>query len=132
MIKQRKFIYSILFCFCMAGAWLLTACGGGNFTGERVKNPGLYRLDTGYMAGTDSHTMALSAGDVLEVHFETRQGTVRLTVTSPDSTELYRGDGGEVTDFTLTAPQTGDYTVSVEAKRAAFTLHVRRVYLETE
>lgn len=50
---------------------LLVIYNRPGFTGERIKNPDSYSLDILRMNGTDSHTLSLNAGDVLQVEFET-------------------------------------------------------------
>lgn len=88
------------------------------FTGERVKNPDSYVLDIQKMNGTDSHTLELTAGDVLQVGFETEKGSLHMEITAPDGTILYAGNGEEITDFGINIPGTGLYAITVEAQDA--------------
>ena len=60
------------------------------FTGERIKNPNAYLLDIRKMNGTDRHTLNLTAGDVLQVAFKTEKGSLRMEITAPDGTPLWR------------------------------------------
>lgn len=95
------------------------------FTGNFVRNPDEYLLDIIYMNGTDAHTMDLQEGDVLKVEFETTDGSLHMEMTAPDGTSIYSGNGTESTDFTLNIPQSGVYTIEVQAKQAKGTLHIR-------
>lgn len=88
------------------------------FSGERIKNPDSYILDIQHMNGTDSHTMSLTAGDVLQVEFETEKGSLHMEITAPDGMVLYSGNGEETTDFEITVPKAGAYTVKTEARHA--------------
>ena len=67
--------------------------GSGAFRGSFVKNSDSYLLDAERMTGTDTHTLALQKGDVLQIHFAVGEGSLKLTITAPDSTELYAGNG---------------------------------------
>ena len=95
------------------------------FTGERIKNPDAYLLDIQKMSGADSHTLNLTAGDVLQVTFKTEKGSLHMEITAPDGTLLYAGSGKEATGFEISIPQTGAYTVSVEARHAEGTIHIQ-------
>ena len=97
--------------------------GSGAFRGSFVKNSDSYLLNAERMTGTDTHTLALQKGDVLQIHFAVEKA---LTITAPDGTELYAGNGTEAEDFTVNIPAGGVYTISVDGRQAAGTLHIRR------
>lgn len=78
---------------------LLVIYNRPGFTGERIKNPDSYSLDILRMNGTDSHTLSLNAGDVLQVEFETSKGSLHIKITAPDGTIIYAGNGEETTSF---------------------------------
>lgn len=115
-----------LLCLAAAAVVLLLCRGQSDFTGDRIKNPDAYLLDIEEMNGTDQHTLELREGDVLQVRFETARGALSMEIQSPDGTVLYQGNGKETTDFTVNVPENGLYTVTVEARRASGTVHVRR------
>lgn len=100
--------------------------GSGAFRGSFVKNSDSYSLDAERMTGTDTHTLALQKGDVLQIHFAVGKGSLKLTITAPDGTELYAGNGTEAEDFTVNIPADGVYAISVEGRQAAGTLHIQR------
>lgn len=104
-------------------AFLLSRQTG--FTGSRVKNPDSYTLDFERMNGDDQHTMRLEAGDALQVQFEVQKGSLHLEIQSPDGSVLYEGNGTEATDFTVGIPESGVYSISVEARQAKGFLHIR-------
>lgn len=115
-----------LLCLAAAAVVLLLCRGQSEFTGSRIKNPDAYLLDIEEMNGTDQHTLELRKGDVLQVRFETAGGALSMEIRGPDGTVLYQGNGKEPTDFTVNVPENGLYTVTVEARRANGTIHIRR------
>ena len=104
---------------------LLVIYNRPGFTGERIKNPDSYSLDILRMNGTDSHTLSLNAGDVLQVEFETSKGSLLIKITVPDGTIIYAGNGEETTSFEINIPETGPYTVAVQARHAEGRIHIR-------
>ena len=95
------------------------------FSGSRVKNPDAYLLDFDQMTGTDLHALELHEGDVLQIRFETVKGSLNMEIKAPDGTAIYRGNGKEITDFTVNIADNGTYTVVVEARHAKGTIHVQ-------
>ena len=104
----------VLFCYNQEG-----------FTGSRVKNPDAYLLDIERMNGTDQHTLALHKGDVLQIRFETEKGALRMEIIAPDGTAIYCGNGKGTTDFSVNIPESGAYTVLVEARHAKGAIHIQ-------
>ena len=90
-----------------------------------LKTQDAYSLDSQQMNGTDSHTLNLTAGDVLQVTFKTEKGSLHMEITAPDGTILYAGNGEEVTEFEINLSQTGAYTVTVEARHAEGKINIR-------
>ena len=82
-------------------------------------------MDIERMTGTDRHTLALEAGDVLAIQFETLKGSLYLEIRAPDDTVLYAGNGKAATEFTLNIHEAGVYTIAVDARRARGSIHIR-------
>ena len=94
--------------------------------GQRLlKTQNSYTLDIQQMNAADSHTLNLTAGDVLQVKFKTESGYLHMKITAPDGTILYAGNGEETTDFEINIPETGAYTVAVEARHAKGKINIR-------
>lgn len=106
-------------------AVLLSCCNQEGFTGSRVKNPDAFLMDIEKMNGTDLHTLDLHRGDVLRVRFETVKGSMYMEIKAPDGTTVYCGNGKETTDFTVNIPESGVYTIVVEARHAKGTVHIQ-------
>lgn len=95
------------------------------FTGNRIKTSDAYLVDIEKMNGTDLHTLDLKQGDSLQIRFETVRGSLYMEIKSPDGTIIYCGNGKETTDFTVTIPASGVYTVAVDARHAKGTIHIQ-------
>ena len=113
-----KIAIAVLVLVIVGAAASLVIYHQNGFTGVRIKNPDSYTLDIQRMHGKDRHTMTLTAGDVLQVKFKTEKGSLHMTITAPDGAALYTGNGEAATEFELGIPQSGTYTVTVEARHA--------------
>ena len=126
MSKSRPAVPVAVVLVLLAGLALFPSCGSqGSFTGSRVKNPDAYLLDIESMNGTDRHTLNLQEGDVLRIRFETVKGALKMEIEAPDGTAIYCGNGEETTDFAVNIPESGVYTVVVEARHAKGTIHIQ-------
>ena len=125
-MKDRKQFFLIgLSLLFLAGAAVFLFCSNQeNFTGSRIKNPDAYLLDIDRMNGTDLHTLELHEGDSLQIRLKTEKGALYMEIKAPDGTAIYQGNGKETTDFTVNIPESGVYTVVVEARQAKGTIHI--------
>ena len=117
----------ILLLFLAGVATFLFCYNQEGFTGSRVKNPDEYLLDIEKMSGTDLHTLELHEGDVLQIEFETEKGELYMEIKAPDGTAVYRGNGKEITDFTVNIRESGVYTIVVEARHAKGIIHIQLI-----
>lgn len=126
MTKYKKLILAGLSLLFLVGAAVFLVCySQEGFTGSRVKNPDAYLLDIERMNGTDLHALELHEGDALQIRFETVKGSLYMEIKAPDGTAIYCGNGKETTDFTVNIPESGVYTVTVEARHAKGTIHLQ-------
>lgn len=126
MTKRNKTVLIVLPLLVLAGVAVFLSCSNqGGFTGSRIKNPDAYLLDIKEMNGTDVHTLELRKGDVLQIEFETKKGSLYMEIKAPDGTTIYRGNGKETTEFAVNIRESGIYTIVVEAQRAKGTIQVR-------
>lgn len=124
---KQKSLTITLFTLCILGlAVFLTACGRDCFVGSRTAEAGFYRLDIDRMTGTDRFTMELSAGDTLAVQFETVKGSIYMEIKEPDESSLYAGNGKGVSEFTVNIPESGTYSIYVEARHAKGTVYIQQ------
>ena len=112
-------VFGVLAAVLLIGSTaFLTLCGLPHFTGGIMKGPDTYILDARYMTGTDEHAMALNAGDVLAIRFETEKGALHLKIQAPDGSVLYSGNGKSAADFTVNITESGSYAITVKARSA--------------
>ena len=120
---KRKTVLICLMALLAAGLavfFLMRGSHGSDaFRGSFVKNSDSYLLDVERLTGTDTHTLELQKGVVLQIHFAVEKGSLRLTLTAPDGSELYAGNGTEAADFTVNIPADGVYAISAEGRQAA-------------
>ena len=126
MTKSKKAVLLVLPLLFLPGvASFLFFYNQEGFTGNRIKNPDAYLLDIERMNGTDLHTLELHEGDVLQIQFETVKGSLYMEIKAPDGTAVYSGNGKAATDFTVNIPESGVYTIVVEARHAKGTIHLQ-------
>ena len=125
MAKRNKAVLTVLLLFFAGIAVFLFCSNQEDFTGSRVKKPDAYFLDIQRMHGTDLHTLELHEGDVLQIQFETEKGELYTEIKAPDGTVLYCGNGRETTNFAVNIPESGVYTIVVEARHAKGTIHIQ-------
>lgn len=95
------------------------------YRGGIVQKPDAYMLDIEKMNCTESHSLELEKGDVLQVHFETVKGSLKMQISDPDGEILYSGDGKADTDFSVTVQKSGTHQIVVKGRRAKGTIHVQ-------
>lgn len=128
MMKNNIKIYIVISMLLVAAMVAALLCyNQEGYTGSRIKNPDSYLLDMERMNGTDLHTLELQNGDVLQVHFETMKGSLYMEIKAPDGTTIYCGNGKETTDFAVNIPESGVYTVVVEARHAKGMIQIQCV-----
>lgn len=133
MMRNKIKILIVINMLLIVGAFtFLFRSNQEGFTGSRIKNPDSYMLDIERMNGTDLHTLDLQTGDVLQIQFETLRGSLYMEIHAPDGTAIYRGNGKDITDFTVNIPESGVYTICVEARHAKGTIHVQCVQKKQE
>ena len=126
MVRSKiKILIVIIILLTIAVVTFLFLSNQEGFTGSRIKNPDSYMLDIERMNGTDLHTLDLQTGDVLQIQFETVKGSLYMEIKAPDRTTIYRGNGKETTDFSVNIPESGVYSVIVEARHAKGTIHIQ-------
>lgn len=114
----NRVIFGIFLLSVIGVAVVLLSCRQEEFNGMLVKNADSYLLDVEFMNGSDTHTLELKKNDVLHIRFETEQGSLYMEIKAPDESPVYRGNGKEITAFTLNIGESGVYEISVEARQA--------------
>ena len=117
---------SLLLLIVLGAGLVLMACGSKRLADSRTADSDSYGLNVESMTGTDSCQMELQEGEVLAVHFETVRGSMCMEIQAPDGSPLYQGNGKSVTKFTVNIPESGTYSIFVEAHRAKEIIQVQR------
>ena len=112
----------LLLLLCAAGYFVFSR-HAAKFSGDRVvsADPPRFYLRFDSMNAEDSETLTLPEGSVLRVSWQIESGSVDLLISMAGEAPLYRANGrgkGDSADFELTIPRSGDYTVSVSARKA--------------
>lgn len=76
------------------------------------------------MNGSDSHSMEFSAKTVLWVEFKAESGSLKMSITAPDGTEIYSGDGSTASNFAVTLPEDGEYTVFCQSEARKVKIYI--------
>ena len=125
-MKPKIRTASILLLMILGTGLVLMACGAKNPADSRTAGSDSYGLNVESMTGTDSCLMELQEGEMLAVHFETVRGSMCMEIQAPDGSPLYQGNGKGVTEFTVNIPESGTYSIFVEAHRAKGIIQVQR------
>ncbi len=125
MSKQKIVLLSIALLLIAGLSALLILDSSDDFTGSSIKTPDAYMLDIERMNGRDTHSLELTAGDMLQIGFETEKGDLHMEIKAPDGTLIYSGNGKDTTDFTVNISEKGVYTVEVEARKAKGSIRVQ-------
>ena len=126
-MKAKQAIRLLIGIALLALVVFLIAANRVGLTDAQVKRSASYTLDIRRMTGTDCHTMELSAGDKLDVAFETEAGSLHMAITAPNGTTLYAGNGKEINQFELRVPEAGLYTITVEAQHAEGKINIQPI-----
>ena len=70
--------------------------------------------------------MELTAGDTLNIQFTTAKGSMQLEVKAPGGDTLYAGNGKTISDFTVNIPESGVYSIILEAHHAKGTVCIQQ------
>ena len=125
-MKQKIRTVSFLLLMVLGTGLVLMACGSKSLADSRTAGLESYGLNVESMTGTDCYQMELQESEVLAVHFETARGSMCMEIQAPDGSPLYQGNGKGVTEFTINVPESGTYSIFVEAHRAKGIIQVQR------
>ena len=125
-MKQKIRTVSLLLLMVLGTGLVLMACGSKSLADNRTAGSDSYGLKVESMTGTDSYQMELQEGEMLAVHFETVRGSMCMGIQAPDGTPLYQGNGKGVTEFTVNIPESGTYSILVEAHHAKGTIYIQQ------
>ena len=114
---------AVMIAVLIVAGWQLFFRPAVTFDGDRIRNtdPERFTLRFDMMNADDSETMTLREGDTLHVTWQIEDGSVDVLVSLAGETPLYQANGrgkGDTADFRLTVRESGDYTISISARKA--------------
>ena len=128
--KDKALILSLIgvLILVIAGGLLFIKDHQPIFNGDIVKDDDSYKLEFIVMNETDSHTLTLQDGEALDVDFSVFGGRVDLMIGREGEREIYKGNNIECGTFELTAPEAGDYTITVRARHASGSIKIETMH----
>lgn len=98
----------------------MTSCYNGSmgtFNGNRVGNDDYFMVDCTMMNCKESHTISMDKGDEFQVVFDVASGKMDVAIKAPSGAIAYKGDGISSSNFRVTAQETGEYEITLDAKK---------------
>ena len=117
-LKAAKLPTLILIATIMAVA--MTSCYNssmGTFNGNRVGNDDYFMVDCTMMNCKESHTISMDKGDEFQVVFDVASGKMDVAIKAPSGAIAYKGDGISSSSFRVTTQETGEYEITLDAKK---------------
>ena len=98
----------------------MTSCYNSNmstFNGNRVGNDDYFAVDCTMMNCKEIHTISMEEGDDFQVVFEVVTGEMNVAIKAPSGAIAYKGNGVYSSRFRVTALETGEYEITLDAKK---------------
>lgn len=115
---KKKYLWLILLVVVIAAAIPLATSREATFNGSSYGDRQSFHLSFSVMNTTESHDLALNAGETLSAALINDGGTLDVTIQKGDDIPLFEGTDLTTQNFTVTAEETGTYTVSVTGRHA--------------
>ena len=117
-IKAKRHLTVVL--LVISTVFLFTSCYNSNmstFNGNRVGNDDYFAVDCTMMNCKESHTISMDKGDEFQVVFDVASGKMDVAIKAPSGAIAYKGDGISSSNFRVTAQETGEYEITLDAKK---------------
>lgn len=115
---KKKYLWLILLVVVLAVSIPLATSREATFNGSSYGDRQSFHLSFSVMNTTESHDLALNAGETLSAALINDGGTLDVTIQKGDDVPLFEGTDLTTQNFTVTAEETGTYTVSVTGRHA--------------
>lgn len=118
-MRRKRYLWLIvLLVVVLAVSIPLAARREATFNGSSFGDRRSFHLSFSVMNTTESHDLALNAGETLSAALVNDGGTLAVTIQKGDDAPLFEGTDLTTQNFTVTAQETGTYTVSVTGRHA--------------
>lgn len=117
-IKAKRHLAVVL--LVISTVFLFASCYNSNmstFNGNRVGNDDYFAVDCTMMNCKESHTISMDKGDEFQVVFDVASGKMDVAIKAPSGAIAYKGDGISSSNFRVTAQETGEYEITLDAKK---------------
>lgn len=117
-IKAKRHLTMVL--LVISTVFLFTSCYNSNmstFNGNRVGNDDYFAVDCTMMNCKESHTISMDKGDEFQVVFDVVSGEMDVAIKAPSGAIAYKGNGVYSSRFRVTALETGEYEITLDAKK---------------
>lgn len=117
-IKAKRHLAVVL--LVISTVFLFASCYNSNmstFNGNRVGNDDYFAVDCTMMNCKESHTISMEEGDDFQVVFDVASGKMDVAIKAPSGAIAYKGDGVYSSRFRVTALETGEYEITLDAKK---------------
>lgn len=117
-IKAKRHLTVVL--LVISTVFLFASCYNSNmstFNGNRVGNDDYFAVDCTMMNCKESHTISMDKGDEFQVVFDVASGKMDVAIKAPSGAIAYKGDGISSSNFRVTAQETGEYEITLDAKK---------------
>lgn len=124
MYTAHRILLSVFLVLAVIGCCV--SCGKPAFDGNRVANENGLFLCFKMLDRVEETTISAHAGESLSVQIMLENGTVDLTITSPDGASAYTGTDLKNGIFSVGLPADGAYHIAVTGRYAAGVVEVVR------
>lgn len=117
-IKAKRHLAVVL--LVVSTVFLFASCYNSNmstFNGNRVGNDDYFAVDCTMMNCKEIHTISMEEGDDFQVVFEVVTGEMNVAIKAPSGAIAYKGNGVYSSRFRVTALETGEYEITLDAKK---------------
>lgn len=117
-MRRKRYLWLIVLVVVLAVSIPLAVRREATFNGSSFGDRRSFHLSFSVMNTTESHDLALNAGETLSAALVSDGGTLAVTIQKGDDAPLFEGTDLTTQNFTVTAEETGTYTVTVTGRHA--------------
>lgn len=112
--------------YTFAVAFCLTACHTQSFSGSRIGNDHKLVMEYSIFNTTDSQTLKLNKGDVLDVKIVSDSGKLSVLLQNDEGESVYKGNDVPTSDFQIEIKESGTFELIVTGEQAKGSLSVKK------
>lgn len=101
-----------------------TACASMKYEGSRIGNDTQLIMDYKVFNTTDSQTLELAAGDVVNCEVISNSGSIDIVLQKSKEEPIYNGTNISTATFQIVIEESGKYSVSVTGNHAKGSVHI--------